>query len=52
MNTDAKTLNKILVNQISSMLKGLEVMDGYALEASGPLTTCWDGKGKGPRIAP
>ena len=22
------------------------------LEASGPLTTCWDGKGKGPRIAP
>ena len=28
MNTGAKTLNKILVNQISSMLKGLEVMYG------------------------
>ena len=28
MNTDAKALNKILENQISSMLKGLEVMYG------------------------
>ena len=23
-----------------------------ALQASGPWSTCWDGKGKGPRIAP
>ena len=29
-----------------------ELSGGESMEASGPLTTCWDGKGKGPRIAP
>ena len=44
-----------LMQRANSLDKTLMLGKIYAsgtLEASGPLTTCWDGKGKGPRIAP
>ena len=36
----------------SGLWEKAETSEQDTLEASGPLTTCWDGKGKGPRIAP
>ena len=41
-----------LISSADRTLAGWPSPASGTLEASGPLTTCWDGKGKGPRIAP